>query len=501
MKPWRIAIAVAALLAATARAETLRIASSAWPPGYGAPYASIAQSASHTRTQIMDALTRIDGAGNLVPGLALAWEPLGGRGWRFRLRPNVSFSNGEPFNAATVKFVVEWLKSDAAKAQLMATEVRTVAEARIVDDLTVDLLTAQPDAVLPRRLALILMVAPRAWSALGPDRYAMTPVGTGSYVLKDWGTGSGRTVIEANPASWRAPKQFTRVELYPLKEPVSRMQALTSGQVDLTQGLGPDDVAALREQGYIIHTEQLPQIMALMLRNVGNENAPLHDVRVRQAMNYAVDKQAIAEVILRGTAQAVGQGAIPGVTGYNPDLKPYPHDVAKAKALLAAAGYGGGLKLVARIQTAGPTEAASIYQKVAADLAEVGVQVELRPVLGSDWVRMYTTGDWGGADVISATWNAAAYYDTIRAIETFSCRKPGAFFCLPEIEPMIDASNAALDSAARERILQDIMARLHDAAPSLFLVNMTSVYAHTSRLKGIVLGSSGLWIEDMSLAR
>jgi ABC-type transport system substrate-binding protein len=251
--------------------------------------------------------------------------------------------------------------------------------------------------------------------------------------------------------------------------------------------------------GFAVHTEQEPQIMALALRNVGNEGKPLHDVRVRQALNYAVDKSAIADVILRGTAQAVGQGAIPGVTGYNPAIKPYPRDVKKAKELLAAAGYGNGLKLTARVQPAGPTEGAAIYQKVAADLAEAGVQLELRPVQSQDWVRMYATGDWGGADIISATWNGAAYRDVIRAFETFSCRRPGAFFCAPEIEPLIDASNVTLDTAKREARLQDIMARYHDLAPSIFLVNLTSVYAHTARVKGVVLGTSGLWFEQMKL--
>jgi len=370
---------------------------------------------------------------------------------------------------------------------------------RIIDELTVDFVTAQTDAVLPKRLSMVMMVPPKAWAELGVEGYTQTPIGTGSYVVKDWGQTTGKTIIEANLKSWRAPKQITRVELFPQKESVARLQALTSGRVDITQGLGPEDVVSLQEMGFIIYTEQEPQVMALALRNVGNEGKPLHDVRVRQALNYAVDKSAIAEVILRGTAQAVGQGAIPGVTGYNPALKPYPRDVKKAKELLAAAGYANGLKLVARVQSAVLTEGATIYQKVAADLAEAGVQLELRPILAQDWVRMYSTGEWGGADIISATWNAGAYRDTIRAIETYSCRRPGAFFCAPEIEPLIDASNVTLDAVKRETILQDIMARYHDLAPTIFLVNLTSVYAHTPRVKNVVLGTSGLWFEEMEL--
>jgi peptide/nickel transport system substrate-binding protein len=495
------ALILAAILlgSASASADTLRIASSSLPPGLGNPYGSIAQSASHTRSTILDGLTRLSPDGQLQPALALSWQGLDNRTWRFSLRPQVTFSNGEAFNAATVKAVIEWLKSPVARGQLIAAEVRAVTDVRIVDDLTVDIQTATTDAVLPKRMAMIMMVPPKAWAEMGLEGFTQTPVGTGPYVLKDWGQTTGRTVIEANPTSWRKPKQITRVELYPLKEPVSRVQALTSGKVDITQGFGPEDVAVLKEQGYAVYAEQEPQVMAMALRNVGNEGKPLHDQRVRQALNYAVDKSAIADVILRGTAQAVGQGGIPGVTGYNPDVKPYPRDIAKAKALLAEAGYGKGLKLVARVQVAGPTEAATIYQKVSADLAEAGVTLELRPILSQDWVRMFNTGDWGGADIISSTWNSASYHDMIRAIETYSCRKPGAFFCAPEIEPLIDASNDALDPVKREAILRDIVARYHDLAPSIFLVNLTSVYAYTSRVKGVMLGATGLWFEQMEL--
>lgn len=487
-------------LATNAQATTLRIASAALPPALGNPYGSIAQSSSHTRTTILDGLTRISQEGKLESALALSWEPIDKLTWRFKLRPNVVFSNGEPFNAATVKFAIDWLKSPAARGQLMTTEMRGITEARVVDDLTVDIITTQTDAVLPKRMTLILMVPPQAWTDMGVEAFTQAPIGTGSYVLKDWGLSNGKTVIEAYPKSWRAPKQITRVELYPLKEAISRMQALTSGKVDLAQGLGPEDSIAMQEMGYVVFNEQQAQIMALALRNTDGAGAALKDVRVRQALNYAVDKEAIAKVILRGTAQVASQGAIPGVTGYNPNLKPYPHDVAKAKALLAEAGYAKGLKLTARIQVAGPPEATTIYQKIASDLNAVGVQLDLRIVLGQEWVRMYTSGDWGGADIISATWNAASYHDTIRAIETYSCRKPGILFCAPQIEPLIDASNVELNPEKRVAILQDIMAQLHTEAPTIFLVNLTGSYAHSTKLKNVVLGTAGLWFEDMMMA-
>ena len=324
-----------ALCATPSLAATLRVASADWPPGLGNPFASIAQSSSHTRSAIFDALTRFSPEGTLEPALALSWAPVDATTWRFTLRPDVVFSNGEPFNAAAVKYVFDYLRSPVAARQLISEETRGIRDVRVVDDLTVDIRTRRSDAILPKRISLIMMVPPRAWAALGPERFGQRPIGTGSYVMKDWGQKTGKTIIEVNPTSWRPPVAIDRVEIVPLKDAIARVQALLSDQVDVTQGIGHEDLADLQEQGYSVSIEADAQVLALALRNVDNKGSPLQDIRVRQALNYAVNKDAIAHDILRDTVQAVGQGAIPGVAGYNPNVKPYPYDPAKAKALLA----------------------------------------------------------------------------------------------------------------------------------------------------------------------
>jgi peptide/nickel transport system substrate-binding protein len=489
------------MFALPVRAATLRVASTDWPPGLGNPYGSLAQAASHTRSAIFDGLTRIGPHGGLEPALALSWTPTNATTWRFVLRPDVAFSNGEPFNAAAVKAVFDYLKSAAGATQLLAQETRGIRDVRIVDDQTVDIVTTRTDAILPKRLSLIMMVPPAAWAALGPEGFAQHPVGSGSYLLRDWGRSTGKTIIEANAASWRKPIAIDRVELMPLQEPASRVQALRSGQVDLTQGVSHDDLPDLQAEGFNIAVEPDAQIMALALRNIGNNGSPLQDVHVRQALNYAVDKEAIAQDLLHGTVQPSGQGVIPGVTGYNPDVAPYPYDPAKARMLLAEAGYPNGFKLTARVQTQVIVSAAAVYSKVASDLKAVGVDMELLPVMGQEWVRMYASGDWRGADVISVTWNAAAFDDGSRAIETFSCNKPGAFFCAPGITPLADASDAELNPVKRDQELQTIMARFHDLAPSIYLVNIATILAASPKVGPLVYTRSGLLFERMRFVK
>lgn len=496
----RAGVLVVAAFAGVAHAATLKVGAVAWPPGYGNPYLAIAQATSHSRAMVFDPLIKVGHDGKLKPALALSWEPLPPNIWRFHLRPNVVFSNGEPFDAHAVKAVVDWLKSPASIGQLMSAEMANVVQARVVDPLTIDLITAQVDAVLPKRLTVVMMTPPKAWAARGVEGFTLNPVGTGAYVMKDWGQASGRTVIEANPTSWRKPKQIDRVEIYPMREQIRRLQALTSGQVDLTQAIGPEDMEAMKEQGYTVFVEPEGTVMGMFLRNIGNEGKPLNDVRVRQALNYAVNKDEIATAMLRGTSKAAGQGAIPGIFGYDPEIKPYPFDPARAKQLLAEAGYPNGFKIAARLQPAGALDAISIYQKVAADLAAVGIELELRQVMPNDWVRMYATGEWDGADAVTGNWNASAFADTIRGLEMYACRRSGTFFCDREADRLIDLSNSELDDAKREKLLQAAMRRFHDVAPSLFLVNYATIVAHRPHVKNVTLGPAGFSFEDMEIA-
>ena len=480
-------------------AVTLRVAAAAPPSGFSNPYNTLPTAISQAPAAIFDPLLRLGPDGSMEPVLALSWTPTSPTTWEFKLRPGVVFSNGEPFDAAAVKFVIDYLKSPAAASLLIATEVRGVEEVIVQDPHTAIIRTRTPDAVLPKRMSIVYMAPPKAFAEMGLEAFSRAVIGTGPYRLKEWGDARGKTVLESSPTAWAQPRQIDRVEVFNLLDPITRVQALTSGQIDIAYAVNHDDLEPLRDLGFQILIRQESQVLALALRADGAASPALADPRVRQALNYAVDKVGIATTFYHGAAQPAGQGAIAGTTGYNPDIKPYPYDPARAKALLVEAGYGAGLKLAARIVTGQYVGDGAVYQKMTADLAAVGVQLSLRSVLPLDWIRMYTGGDWNGADALSISWQSAVYGDTIRAIEPFSCRKPGRFFCAPDIEPLIDASNANLDPSGRDRQLQQIMARLHDLAPTIFLVNLTTVIASSPRVQDIVATRSGFRFERMSV--
>ncbi|MDX2224317.1 MAG: ABC transporter substrate-binding protein [Rhodospirillaceae bacterium] len=476
--------AIAAALPATAADKVLRIAVQGWTPGLGNPYASIITGAIHPYLSMFDALTTLGADGAVTPRLALSWRAETPTRWVFVLRPNVAFANGEPFDAGAVVAMIDWLKSPDGQRFFLASEARNIVRATAIDPLTVAIDTTAPDAILPKRMSLLQVVPPKHFAQVGADAFAQAAFGTGPFVLKTWGRDTGRSVWTANPTSWRGAPALDAYEFVVLPEPARRAQALALGEVDVAYNIGLLDGEDLRALGQNVLIKSVATVGGLALPN-NRPNAPLADVRVRQAMNYAVDRATIAKMIMNDAVAPSVNGIEPGVVGHDPALAAYPYDPAKAKALLAEAGFADGVDLVAAVISEATTDGAAVYQRIAQDLAAVGIRMELRNVLGTDWVRMWFSGDWRGADILSHTWGGSTYMDALRPLENIMCAKSGAYFCVPELDARITASTAIFDPAEREAALHAILAEVHRLAPAVWLFPQTDVMAFAPRVKAI----------------
>jgi peptide/nickel transport system substrate-binding protein len=461
-------------LATAAPAAELRFGVSDLPRSMGNPYTENGTPSSYTWSALFDALTRLDGEGQLVPALATGWAPVSDDTWRFSLRPGVSFSNGEPFDARAVVATLRWLTSPEGRRTLIGNEVRGVVAVEAIDDHTVDVVTAVPDAILPQRLSAAMIVAPLAWAELGPEGFARQPAGTGPYVVADWDDARRRVRLEANPRSWRAPV-LPVVHLMAMPDNAVRVQALRSREVDLTH-VDIEDVDFLASRGFNIDHRPSMQVMALAFNTEREPPSPVRDRRVREALNLAVDRQAIAEVLLQGLVEPAGQPASRVTPGYNPAVPAYPYDPDRARALLAEAGYGEGLELRIEAVSGGIPGANQIFQVVVQDLRRVGVRASLQLRPFSAWVRDYLGGTMRG-DLFGLPWNAAPYNDVLRPIEYYSCAQRRAFFCEPSVMPMIEAAGRELDPERRNLLMQELASVLHELAPSLFLVEQIVLYA------------------------
>ena len=210
---------------------------------------------------------------------------------------------------------------------------------------------------------------------------------------------------------------------------------------------------------------------------------PLHDVRVRQALNYAVDKEAFVDTILGGLTVPAGQPAARSVNGYNPDVKPYPYDPAKAWQLLAEAGYGNGLELKAEA-VVNVAERREIYSQVALDAAKVGVKITIDEITLPDLIkRVRDTTQM--APLFGFNCGSEATMDVMLSINALhSCNTRTKWTCFLEIEATIKAANEEFDVEKRREMLKKINQHYHDQVSAIFLYEEVQIDAVCNKVKG-----------------
>jgi len=494
-----LSVAMAALMVSagqtpvSAAVSTITIAVPGLPPSQGNPFKEGPGTPGiHTYAAIFDALTRVDDKGIVRARLATYWKNTNATTWRFNLRDDVKFSNGEAFNAAAVKETIDFITSaDGRKLVIGSTELPELASATVVSDYVIDIKTSVADAILPAQLAALYIVAPKAWKSAGQDVFAKAPIGTGPYKVDSIST--TRIELSAFKDSWREPKA-DKLVIIPLADAASRLQALQSGQVNMVAGINPDQIAAAKKSKATVISVPAPQVMSLAYNVVGG--GPVKDVRVRQALNYAVDKEAIANGLLAGKGKAATQGTTPSVYGYNKEVMGYPYNPAKAKELLAAAGYEKGLTIAADITVGSFPSDNLIYQSVKADLAKVGVTLNYTTITFAQWLPQYNANSWKG-DAFGLSWNSAPRGDASRPYAIFVCKPVGAFYCNADEDALVKKASTELNAAKRLAILKDIAVKVTASAPALYIVEQIDLYALGKGVHGFSAGNRAIAYENI----
>ncbi len=493
-----ITIATGSMSMAQVEPGLLRAASPVPATALGNPY--VRDDGTSIRVALFDALTRLTRDAKLKPALAKSWKSAGPNTWIFELREDVVFHNGAPLRADDVVANFEFLKSPDAAQFTIARHAETISVAEAVNPLTVVFTTHDPDPILPNRLANVTIVEPRVWSELGADGFTQEPVGTGPFTPVDWGAAGREVELAAFSRSWRKSQSVERVRIVVLPDSTTRLQALLSGQVDIAVNLDPDAIPELEAAGLKVLVLPAAHIVTLALRNTGNVSDGLKNKLVRQAINYAVNKEIMAEQLLSGHVRVVSQPATPEVFGFNPSLEPYPYDPEKARSLLAAAGYGDGLALTFGVVPGQTPADALLFQLIQQDLANVGIDVTLRLLSFLDLARRITSGEWDNIDAYSGTLSSAWFGDAGQAIDRLSCDYPATFFCEPSMTDLIERSEHEMDRAKREALLHEIMAKFHDLAPVLYLVDYSSLTATLPRVRSYSARATGMEFENIILS-
>lgn len=324
-----------------------------------------------TQNQCYEQLVHRDPTAKIIPGLATGWKQVNDRTWRFELRKNVKFHGGEPFDAESVKYSYDRIMDPNQKSP-MASSLRLAEKISIVDPHTIEILTKAPWPVLPAYLSLYTNIANKAWLSSKGDQFAARNVnGTGPFKLVEWRK-SDYIKMTRFDEYWGGPAAVKHVTIRPIPDANTRVLALQKGEVDIVQDLPPalaDEVKKSAE----LRVSAVPSVRVhfMVFRT---DQKPFDDPRVRQALNYAVNKEAITKQLLRGYAHPLTQVLTPAMVGYNPGVPGYPYNPDKAKALLREAGYPKGFST----EMSAPSLQSDIMEAVAGNLKEVGVDVSMR---------------------------------------------------------------------------------------------------------------------------
>jgi peptide/nickel transport system substrate-binding protein len=409
---------------------------------------------------IFDALVDVTGPEmSLKPMLAERWENPNPNTWRFHIRRGVKFHNGDPLTAEDVKFTIDL--GLANKGSTQNSYLGPTETVRVVDPYTVELTTKTP---FPPLLANIsrLHIVPRVYAKIGADAFSTKqPIGTGPYKFVEWQHGQ-RIVLEANPDYWAGAPAPKRLIFRFIPDPSTRAAELKAGGVDIITGPPIAQLKELAAGDTAIVTVPAVRVIAYPFNTL---QKPLGDVRVRRALNLAVDRETIVKTLLQGYGKPTGQPFIPGWLGYDPEIKPFPYDPAQAKKLLADAGYASGFDLTWNISTGVFLADKEIAEAASAMLGQVGVRVRLVPTERAKIQKDLQAGTFDG--MTAGQWGTSAESD-VMAKWFF---RPHIF--TPELDaklaPLVAAASNEVDRTRRGKIWTDLSRLAHDEALWLYI--------------------------------
>lgn len=428
-----------------------------------------------TTSQIVERLFKLDSVtGEAVPLLATSWDQIDDLTLRLHLRPGVSFTNGEPMNAEAVAFSIEQLAAEPT----MVIALGAVESATVVDDLTVDVKTKTPFPLLVLSLALYGQVVPPVYyTSVGPDGFAAHPIGTGPFVFSSRVPGQSITLTR-NDEYWGGPVAIEKLEYRPIPEDSSRIAALMAGEIDLATNIPASQVNRI-EQAPGIGIKEVLGFTAKMALIDGLPDSPIADPRLRQAINYAVDKQTLLDVLYDGHGQVsncqLGTGFF---FGFNPTLQPYPFDPDAARALLTEAGYPDGLDIDFKYRvSSGDSE---LSEAIAAMLEDVGFRVHHIILEGGEFLRQLDTFELRNL----ATVGMSTAPDMTYSFNIFLSDAPYSYYRNQEFDEVVREANQEMNPDARRALLQKAGKIGCEDPLALFLFTLNDVWGVSDRVHG-----------------
>jgi peptide/nickel transport system substrate-binding protein len=457
-----------------------------------------------------------DRPGKLVPGLATEWstDPADPTKWRFKLRQGVRFHDGSAFDADAVIWNFEKVLNDKAphfdarQAAQVRPRLPSVASYRKIDAATVEVTTKEVDSFFPYQMLWFLVSSPAQYEKLGRswEKFASEPSGTGPFRLTRL-VPRERAELTKNPDYWdrsRLPK-VDKIVLVPIPDALQRTNALLSGQVDLIETPAPDTLPRLKQGGFRIVQNVTPHVWNYHLSVL--PGSPWTDIRLRKAMNLAIDRAGVVAIMNGLASEAKGQ-VDPTSPWFGKPSFELKYDPTAARKLVAEAGYTPErpLKTTFVIAQGGTGQMLSlpINELIQQNLKEVGIELDFKVV---ELETLYTYWRRGAKDESTAgfTANNVAYvtsdplYAIVRFFHSGQVAPVGVnwgWYKNPAVDDLIDRAKRSFDAAQQDALLAEAHAKIVDDAVLVWVVHDTNPRALSPKVKSFVLAQH--WFHDLT---
>ena len=508
------ALTVSAFSAGQAEAQTppgvLLVGQIAEPKSLD-PAADTAVNDFRILVNMYDGLVRYkDGTLEVEPDLATSWTISDdGKVYTFKLRDGVTFHDGTPFNAEAVKYNFDRMLDEKHPEHdtgpfPLAFFFSTVDKIDVLDDLTVKFTLKEPYAPFLSNLAYPtgLIVSPAAVQKYGKD-FGRHPVGTGPFKFEEWDS-NAKVVVSRNDDYWDGAPKLDAVVFRPITDANTRVAELMAGGIDLMVEVPPDSLTNLAgDDNFQVYQQAGPHLWFLILNM---KEGPFKDKRVRQAVNYAINKKALVDNVLQGTAEVAAGPTPPAFAwAYDKSLDPYPYDVENAKQLISDAGATG--KEVTFYVTEGGSgmlDPIPMGAAIQADLAKVGLKVKIETYEWNTFLGKVNPGLAGKADMAEMAWMTNDP-DTLPylALRTDAWPDKGGFnsgyYSNPKVDELLEKARTSTDQNERAKLYREMQQIVHDDAPWAFIANWKQNAVSSSAVKGFKLQPSFfLLLKDVS---
>src|SRR5574341_47448 len=435
-------------------------------------------------------LVRFDAKMNLVPDLATSWtQSKDGLTWTFTLRKGVKFHDGTPFNAEVVKYNFDrFLGPEKPLKSSLHTPI--IQSVEVVDEYTVKFTLKVPYAFFLNNLAhsATAMVSPTAHKKWGKD-LTLHPVGTGPFKFVEWVRGD-RIVLERNDEYYEGKPRLDKIIVRTVREDSARVLGLEAGDYDLIVRIPPEEVPRLMREGKVrIYAEQSNRALRIAFNET---KKPFDDARVRQALNYAVDKESIVKNIYQGLGAVIPTMVGPLNTGYAA-VKGYPFDPAKAKKLLAEAGFPNGFKTTLWTPQGRYLKDFELAQAVQQQLAAVGIEAKLETFeWGNYLAALRRPKDDAKQDLYLIGWSPSTGEARWGIYPITACdqwRPKGSndsFYCNKQVDEMVFKAVAATNLKERDTFLKKAQELLVQDPSSIYLLATKETVGMSLKLHEVI---------------